>query len=99
MENGYTTNLPAATDKVVKCVTEFAATGTSRRIGCTGVGSLVFGIVYEVGWKMFFPYDNYESAIDCTEFGTLTIYTTQTINKQDNAFFLGRGNEFLTYLK
>ncbi len=41
---------------------------------------------------MFFPYDNYESPIDCTSFGTLTIYTTQTISADDNAFFLGRGN-------
>jgi hypothetical protein len=76
----------------VKCVTEYASLGTSRRIGCTGVGSLVFGTVYQVGWKMFFPYDNYESSIDCTQFGTLTIYTTQKITALDNAFFLGRGD-------
>jgi hypothetical protein len=48
---------------------------------------------------MFFPYNNYEASIDCTQFGTLTIYTTQKISNEDNAFFLGRGNEFLSYLK
>ena len=48
---------------------------------------------------MFFPYNNYEASIACTQFGTLTIYTTQYISVEDNTFFLGRGNGFLTYLK
>jgi len=84
--------LPAAPNKVVKCVVEYAVTGSSRQIGCTGVGSLVSTTVYYIGWKMFFPYDNYESSIDCTKFGILTVYTTQKITSQDNAFFLGRSN-------
>jgi hypothetical protein len=53
---------------------------------------MVKGTVYYVGWKMFFPYDNYASSIDCTQFGTLTVYTTQKISVQDNAFFLGRSD-------
>ena len=64
----------------------------NRKITCTGVGSLEVGTVYEIGWKMFFPYDNYESEIDCTEFGLLTVYTAEMITEQDNAFILGRGN-------
>ncbi len=92
LENGFTTNLPAATNKMVKCVTEYATNGANRRIGCTGIGALTVGVVYEVGWKMFFPYNNYEASIDCTQFGTLTIYTTQQISIEDNTFFLGRGN-------
>ncbi len=84
---------------MVKCVTEYINNGANRRIGCTGVGALTFGTVYEIGWKMFFPYNNYEASIDCTQFGTLTIYTTQFISVEDNTFFLGRGNDFLTYLK
>ncbi len=78
---------------------EYASVGASRTIGCTGVGQLSVGMVYFVGWKMFFPYDNYQSSVDCTSFGTLTIFTTQKIGVQDNAFYLGRGNDYLTYLK
>jgi hypothetical protein len=51
--------LPAASNKIVKCVVENTDTGSLRQIGCTGVGSLVVGTVYYIGWKMFFPYDNY----------------------------------------
>ena len=48
---------------------------------------------------MFFPYDNYESDIDCTQFGLMTVYTAQMITENDNAFILGRGDEFLNFLK
>lgn len=48
---------------------------------------------------MFFPYDNYQSSINCTQFGLLTIYTTTTIAAKDNAYFLGRGDSYLSYLK
>ena len=71
---------------------ENADTGSIRQIGCTGIGSMSKGTVYQVGWKMFFPYDNYASSIDCTKFGTLTVYTTKKISVTDNAFFLGRSN-------
>lgn len=48
---------------------------------------------------MYFPYDNYQSNIDCTQFGLITIYTGQSISKDDNVFILGRDNEFLEFLK
>jgi hypothetical protein len=54
---------------------------------------------YYVGWKMFFPYDNYQSAINCSQFGLLTIYTTTTISSNSFAYYLGRGDDFLNYLK
>jgi hypothetical protein len=55
--------------------------------------------VYYIGWKMFFPYDNYQSAVDCTKFGLITVYSALTITAQDNLFILGRGDPFLAYLK
>ena len=66
LPNGFTFNLPAFPNKDVRCVVEDADDTVNRKITCTGVGSLEMGTVYEIGWKMFFPYDNYESEIDCT---------------------------------
>lgn len=48
---------------------------------------------------MFFPYDNYESDIDCTKFGLITVYTAQMITAKDNLFILGRGDAFLKHMK
>jgi hypothetical protein len=48
---------------------------------------------------MFFPYDNYQTAINCTQFGTVKILSMQVINNTDNAFYLGRGDRFLSYLR
>ena len=81
------------------CVTEYASSTTNRQIGCTGVGALTTGTVYYVGWKMFFPYDNYQSSVNCSQFGLLTIYTTKTIASTEFAYYLGRGDDFLNYLK
>ena len=91
--------MPAFTDKVVRCVVEFETDTIKRKVVCTGVGSLLSTQVYEIGWKMFFPYDNYESDIDCTEFGLITIYTAETITEEDNVFILGRGDDFLKFMK
>ena len=57
------------------------------------------GTVYYVGWKMFFPYDNYQSSVNCSKFGLLTIYTTTTVDSTEYAYYLGRGDDFLNYLK
>lgn len=99
LSNGFTHNLPAYPNKVVVCQTEFASNSTNRSIGCTGVGQLLTGTVYAVGWKMFFPYDNYQSAINCTQFGTVKVLSMQVITNVDNAFYLGRGDRYLDYLK
>lgn len=99
LPSGFSTNLPAFTNKQVVCVTEYASSSTNRRIGCTGVGALTGGTTYYVGWKMFFPYDNYQSSINCSQFGLLTIYTTTTISSNSFAYYLGRGDDFLNYLK
>lgn len=99
LSNGFTHNLPAFTNKVVVCQTEFASNSTNRSIGCTGVGQLLASTVYTVGWKMFFPYDNYNSSINCTQFGTVKVLSMQVITNIDNAFYLGRGDRYLTYLK
>ena len=48
---------------------------------------------------MFFPYDNYQSSVSCSQFGLLTIYTTTTITANSYAYYLGRGNSYLNYLK
>lgn len=48
---------------------------------------------------MYFPYDNYNSAINCTQFGLLQILTTTTIGSSSYAYYLGRGDAFLAYLK
>jgi hypothetical protein len=48
---------------------------------------------------MFFPYDNYQSAINCTQFGTVKVLSMQVITNIDNSFYLGRGDRYLTYLK
>lgn len=79
LTNGFSFNLPAFPNKEVVCSVENAASSTTRQIACTGVGALSMGTVYYVGWKMFFPYDNYESSVSCSQFGLLTIYTTTTI--------------------
>lgn len=76
----------------MRCVVENNDSPSSRQIGCTGVGALSAGTVYNIGWKMFFPYDNYESSINCTSFGTLTVYSTVKITAKDVSFVLGRGN-------
>ena len=55
--------------------------------------------IYYVGWKMFFPYDNYQSSINCSQFGLLQIYTTTTISSSSYAYYLGRGDSYLNYLK
>jgi hypothetical protein len=99
MPNAFSTNLPAFPNKEVVCVTEYASSTTNRQIGCTGVGALTVGVTYFVGWKMYFPYDNYQSAVNCSQFGLLTIYTTTTISSTSFAYFLGRGDSYLTYLK
>ena len=92
LPNGYTHNLPAFPNKEVRCTVEYSSDTIKRKIACTGVGSLLSTEVYEIGWKMFFPYDNYESDIDCTEFGLITVYTAETITEEDNVFILGRGD-------
>lgn len=56
-------------------------------------------MVYYVGWKMFFPYDNYQSSINCSKFGLLQILTTTTISSSSYAYYLGRGDAFLNYVK
>jgi hypothetical protein len=99
LPNAFQHNLPAFPNKVVVCQTEYATSTTNRSIGCTGVGQLSSSTIYQIGWKMFFPYDNYVSPINCTQFGTITIYSMQMISNTDNSFILGRGNDFLTYLK
>ena len=99
LPSGYSTNLPAFPNKNVVCVTENADSTTNRQIACTGVGALTMGTVYYVGWKMFFPYDNYQSSVNCSQFGLLTIYTTTTIDETQFAYYLGRGDDFLNYLK
>ena len=48
---------------------------------------------------MFFPYDNYQSSVNCNQFGLLTIYTTTKIASTDFAYYLGRGDSYLNYLK
>ena len=48
---------------------------------------------------MFFPYDNYQSSVNCSQFGLLTIYTTTKIDSTQFAYYLGRGDDFLNYLK
>lgn len=48
---------------------------------------------------MFFPYDNYQSSINCSQFGLLQIYTTTTISSSSYAYYLGRGDSYLNYLK
>ena len=48
---------------------------------------------------MYFPYDNYQSSVNCTQFGLLTIYTTTKIDSTQFAYYLGRGDDFLNYLK
>lgn len=63
------------------------------------MGQLLTGNTYTIGWKMFFPYDNYQSDINCTQFGTIKVYSMQTITNIDNAFYMGRGYRFLDYLK
>lgn len=99
LPSAYSHNLPPFPNKEVVCVTENADSTATRQIGCTGVGALTAGTVYYVGWKMFFPYDNYESSLNCSQFGLLTIYTTTTINADSYAYYLGRGDDFLNYLK
>lgn len=99
LPSSFSTNLPAFTNKQVVCVTEYASSTTNRRIGCSGVGALTGGTTYSVGWKMFFPYDNYQSSLNCSQFGLLTIYTTNTISASSYAYYLGRGDDFLNYLK
>lgn len=79
---------------------EYASSTTNRQIGCSGVGALSASpTVYYVGWKMFFPYDNYQSAINCSQFGLLQILTTTTISSSSYAYYLGRGDYFLNYVK
>jgi hypothetical protein len=99
LPSGFSTNLPAFSNKAVVCVTEYATSTTNRQIACTGVGALSSATVYYVGWKMFFPYDNYQSSVNCSQFGLLTIYTTKTIDSTAYAYYLGRGDDFLSYLK
>lgn len=48
---------------------------------------------------MFFPYDNYQASVNCSQFGLLTIYTTTTIGSSSYAYYLGRGDSFLSYVK
>lgn len=79
---------------------EYATSTTNRQIGCTGVGALAASpTIYYVGWKMFFPYDNYQSSINCSKFGLLQILTTTTISSSSYAYYLGRGDSFLNYVK
>lgn len=78
---------------------EYASDTTKRKIVCTGIGALSSATTYFIGWKMFFPYDNYESDIDCTKFGLITVYTAQMITAKDNLFILGRGDAFLKHMK
>jgi len=99
LPSSYSFNLPAFPNKQVVCVTEYASSSTNRQIGCTGVGALTTGVVYYVGWKMFFPYDNYYPPVNCSKFGLLTVYTTTTIGSSSYAYYLGRGDSFLSYLK
>lgn len=99
LPSGFSFNLPAFANKQVVCVVENAASSTNRQIGCTGVGALVAGQVYYVGWKMYFPYDNYASSVNCSQFGLLTIYTTTTIGANNFAYVLGRGDTFLDFVK
>jgi hypothetical protein len=100
LPSGFSTNLPAFANKQVVCVVEYASSTTNRQIGCTGVGALAISpMVYYVGWKMFFPYDNYQSSINCSKFGLLQILTTTTISSSSYAYYLGRGDSFLNYVK
>jgi hypothetical protein len=100
LPSGFSNNLPAFANKEVVCAVEYASSTTNRQIGCTGVGSLSASPkVYYVGWKMFFPYDNYQSSINCSQFGLLKILTTTTIDSSSYAYYLGRGDSFLNYVK
>ncbi len=100
LQSGFSHNLPAFPNKQVACVVEYSSSTTNRQIGCTGVGALSKSpVVYYVGWKMFFPYDNYQASINCSQFGLLKIFTTTTINANNYAYYLGRGDSYLNYLK
>jgi hypothetical protein len=80
LPNAFFHSLPAFSNKMVVCNTEYANDGTKRQIGCTGVGQLLSGTIYQIGWKMFFPYDTYVSSLNTSDFGTVTIYSVQMIN-------------------
>ena len=43
---------------------------------------------------MFFPYDVYESEIDCFDFGAIAIETSATVQPSDNLFAVGRDPVF-----
>jgi hypothetical protein len=78
---------------------EHASDPFNRKIVCTGIGSLDSSVVYLVGWKMFFPFDIFESDINCSLFGVISIYSVKMIEKTDNVYRLGRGEDFLNYMK
>jgi hypothetical protein len=99
LPSGFSTNLPSFPNKQAVCVVEYASSTTNRQIGCTGIGALSASTIYNVGWKMYFPYDNYNSSINCSQFGLLTIYTTTKITASSYSYYLGRGDSYLNYLK